>query len=106
MPVRTFRKKLHPHVSDLVDRLAAEWKAKKSKAAQPIILEEKGRGPSPTHIYVIWDDWADLSQVERSEIILDAFEKRYGFDKDFNVTVAMGLLPVEADRLGIEYREK
>ena len=53
---------------------------------------------------MIWDDWSDLDQVERSEIIMDAFEDRYGKDRACNVTVALGLTPAEAERMGIGYQ--
>ena len=88
----------------LKDRLLNEWRSPDPNARQPIILEEPARTSEPTHVYVIWDDWSDLDQVERSEIIMDAFEDRYGKDRACNVTVALGLTPAEAERMGIGYQ--
>ncbi|MDQ2730731.1 MAG: hypothetical protein M3Y56_03650, partial [Armatimonadota bacterium] len=70
---------------------------------EPIIVEESGPN-SPVHLYVIWSDWAELNQQERSEIIMEAFEDVNGLENVLNVTVAMGLTPVEAKRMHIEYQ--
>ena len=45
--------------------------------------------------------WQQLSQLECSEIIMEAFEERYGQKQGLSVTVAMGLNPTETDRLEI-----
>jgi hypothetical protein len=104
MPVRKMLKRRpNPEAADLTDRLVAEWKAKASKAEQPVIIEEGGGPHQPLHVYVVWDEWGELNQLERSTIIVDAFERRYGKTKALNLTVAMGLTPREADRMGIEY---
>ncbi len=105
MPVKKLVKNLpSPEARKLKRQLEAEWRNTASTKAQPIILEERTGAGQPLHLYVIWDDWADLPQVERSEIIMDAFEELFGQDKCLDVTVAMGLTPTEADRLGIHYR--
>jgi hypothetical protein len=105
MPVRQLRpRKPTPSARALKDRLLAEWRNADSTAAQPVILEERGGSNQPIHIYVVWDDWASLSDVERSEVIVEAFEDRYGKDEALNMTVAMGLTTAEADRLAIPYQ--
>src|SRR5438132_2656746 len=63
---------------DLRDRLIAEWRNPDSRAAQPIILEERTGHDQPIHVYVVWDDWVAIGNIERSEVIMDAFEQRYG----------------------------
>ncbi len=88
----------------LKDRLLAEWQSTTSISAQPVIIEENAGANQPVHIYVIWDEWQQLPQLDRSEIIMDAYEERYGQQQSLNVTVAMGLTPTEADRLGIRYQ--
>lgn len=104
MPVR---KRLHAELpstaSDLKTRLVAEWRRSQSDQSQPVIIEESGGANQPLHVYVIWDEWSDLDMVDRSEIIMDACAERYGRDQSLNVTVAMGLTSVEADRMGIRY---
>src|SRR5580692_8772488 len=104
MPVRQMGpRRPNPSARSLTDRLVAEWRAAQSSAAQPIILEQRGGPNQPVHIYVVWDDWEALSGVERSEVIMEAFEERYGKPETLNVTVAMGLTVAEADRLRIQY---
>lgn len=87
----------------LLNRLVAEWRQPTPGAQQPIIIEEAASQNLPVHLYVIWDDWAPLGSIERSEIIMDAYEQLHGRGGAVNVTVAMGLTPEEADRLGIHY---
>ncbi len=53
---------------------------------------------------VIWDKWGELTQTERSEIIMDVVDNLAGDDRlpaDSPVTVAMGLTREEAKRMGI-----
>ena len=105
MPVRKLIKNApSPVAQDLKRRLEDEWRNTASTAAQPVILEERAGTGQPLHLYVIWDEWANLPQVERSEVIMDAFEDLFGQPKSLEVTVAMGLTAPEADRLGIRYR--
>ena len=104
MPVRKrLRAELPPAASDLKTRLVAEWRRSQSDQSQPVIIEDSGGANQPLHVYVIWDEWDDLDMVDRSEIIMDAYAERYGRDQNLNVTVAMGLTSIEADRMGIRY---
>src|SRR5947209_5958332 len=105
MPVKKLtRPGPSPTAQVLLNRLVDEWRAPDPKATQPIIVEESGGQSQPTHLYVVWDDWAPLGSIERSEVIMDAYEEIQGRPGAANVTVAMGLTPLEADRLGIRYR--
>src|SRR3954470_2320518 len=105
MPVtRRARPGPSPTGQALLDKLVAEWRQPTSGADQPIIIEETASQNLPVHLYVIWDDWAPLGSIERSEVIMDAYEQLHGRGGAVNVTVAMGLTPMEADRLGIQYR--
>jgi hypothetical protein len=92
-----------PAGQSLLNRLVAEWQ-NPSGAQQPIIIEETASQNLPVHLYVLWDDWAPIGSIERSEVIMDAYEQIHGRGGAVNVTVAMGLTPVEADRLGIRYK--
>lgn len=106
MPVRQIstRRQPTPEAQDLTRRLVDEWRASESNAAQPVILELRRSKDEPMELYVVWDEWTPLDGVERSEIIMDAFEQRYGRDEFTNVTVAMGLTAREADRMGVPYK--
>ena len=77
--------------------LEAEWR-NKSNEQQPAIIVEQPNAMQPAHLYVIWDAWKELSLQERSEIIMDVFEKVEGKAAAANVTVAMGLTEDEAQR--------
>lgn len=98
-------KNLSKHVSDeaarLVSRLADELRQPAPGEAQPLILLEGGDAEHPQHIYVIWDEWRDISGIERSEVIMEAFEHAKGKDRCLDVTLAMGLTSAEAKRLNI-----
>jgi hypothetical protein len=102
MPVRQLKRRIdEPDAQDLLRRLVAEWKNPDPNATHPIILEER-EGNDRTQVFVIWDDWQDLTGIERSEIIVEAFEKRYGIDETLSLRSAMGLTQKEADNLGIK----
>ena len=106
MPVTRRRRGSGPSPAgqSLLNRLIAEWRQPDPGAQQPIIIEESSGQNLPVHLYVIWDDWATLGSIERSEVIMEAYEQLNWRAGATNVTVAMGLTPVEADRLGIHYR--
>lgn len=105
MPVKKLiRVPASAEAATLRSRLVDDWRNAASNAAQPVILEEGGGANQPLHLYVIWDDWSELSMVERSEIIMDAYEEIHGAGSGMHVTVAMGLTSAEADRLGISYQ--
>ncbi len=94
-----------PVEDELRFHLIREWRGENPASDEPVIIEAPGDRFNPsTHLYVIWNRWGSLSQQRRSEVIMEAYEQRYGRDPSLNVTVAMGLTPGEADRLGIPYR--
>lgn len=104
MPVKPFSKRQPPEYATLVEELATEWKSPNSAAEEPVILEEKERAGKLVHIYVIWSKWSHLELLVRSEIIMDAAEKRFGREDLLNITYAMGLTPAEADASHISWR--
>jgi hypothetical protein len=102
MPVRQLKRRIdEPDAQELLRRLVSEWKNPDPNAAQPVILEER-EGKDRIQVFVIWDDWGDLTGMERSEIVYEAFEQRYGQLEAFNLRSAMGLTQKEADNLGIK----
>ena len=104
MPLRNRRSaERTPETSDLQLRLVEEWRDPSEEAEEPVIIEETHAENLPTHLYVIWRAWGDLSQRDRSEIIMDAYEEVRGPDGALLVSVAMGLTPAEAERMGIRY---
>jgi len=87
---------------DLEARLLQEWRHPQ-KAVEPIIIEERAGRGGPPDLYVIWQEWADLSRSERFKIILNAYEQQYGEKAALEIMVVTGLTPDEAERAGIEY---
>lgn len=91
------------NASELRERLVEEWRKAEDNNQEPIIIEERESAFQPIHLYVIWSDWGDLSLQDRSEIIMDAFERLRDTNDVLDVSVAMGLTPSEAERIGLRY---
>jgi hypothetical protein len=105
MPVRNINKLEHStEYAALVDELFAEWQNVHSTNREPVILVEKTRDGKPAHFYVIWTKWSAVERNVRSEIIMDAAEKKFSPDDMQAVTIAMGLTPDEADRFNLKWR--
>ncbi len=105
MPIaRTIGTVSQTNMERLLELLYQEWRAQKSGEGEPLIIEESPhRGERPNHLYVVWSQWGDLTPIERSRLILQAYEKYRGRDLATSVTLAMGLTPDEAARLGINF---
>ncbi len=87
----------------LLELLYQEWQAQRAGEGEPLIIEEAPRsGERPNHLYVVWSEWGDLTPIERSRLILQAYERYKGRDIATGVTLAMGLTPAEARQMGIE----
>lgn len=87
----------------LLELLYQEWQAQRVGEGEPLIIEEAPRsGELPNHLYVVWSKWGDLTPIERSRLILQAYERYRGRDIATSVTLAMGLTPAEARQMGIE----
>ena len=85
-----------------VDRLYGEWKQPQDDRNAPLIIEEAPSALADVnHLYVIWEVWAEMTPFERSKVILQACERHRGRDFASSITLALGLTPAEADRLGI-----
>jgi hypothetical protein len=104
MPVRQLRSARSPDHQALTTRLVQEWRQPDPNAPEPVILEEFDNGGALVHVYVVWSAWAHVDRAARGEIIMDAAEARYGHDDTAGVTIAMGLIPDEADKLNISWR--
>ena len=102
MPVRRFEPDVSSEHAALVDQLVREWQSPADNVAEPLILEEFDRRNLLTRVYVVWSRWGSIDRAERSEIIMDAAEKRFGPSKALDITAAMGLEPHEARRMGLK----
>jgi hypothetical protein len=84
-------------------RLIEEIRSPQPGTAEPIIILESQGQQVPTHLYVIWGEWGQLTQLERSEIVLEAYREAKGVASAANLRVALGLTSEEAERMGIDY---
>jgi len=90
----------------LLAQLEQEWRIPDPAANEPVIIETSDvlrPQQTPTRLYVVWSDWRDLTQRRRSEMIMDAYIAVRGRTAALNVTLAMGVTPDEAERMGIRY---
>ena len=104
MPVaRIVNKQRKTQQETLMELLLREWRAQRTGSGEPLIIEESPlRGELPNHLYVVWSEWGDLTPLERSKLILQAYEKFKGREITSRVTLAMGLSPDEAEKIGIK----
>ena len=90
-------------VIELEHRLTDEFRAPdQQEGAQPIIIAEPSDPAPISRLFVIWDDWAELSIQERSEIIMNAYVAVNGLPAGVRITIAMGLTSAEAARMGVK----
>jgi len=107
MPVREYAKSPRGiEAEDLLAQLVSEWDSpsEQDDPQTPVILIERRDALNALHVFVVWDSWSEMEQVERSEIIMDACEQHLGKEDAVKVTVAMGLTRQEATRMGIDFR--
>ena len=86
-----------PGYAALVARLEDELAGRSTTGPQ--IVEEEQFG-NRIHVKVIWDAWKDLPPEERGRAIMDAYEHVRPEDAP-RITIALGLTPLEAGRLGV-----
>lgn len=100
MPIVT--KKLRAPVAnqELKIRLVDEWRNRGTQEPRPIIVQEEDDQGHVVHVYVVWSDWGDLDQQARSELITEAYWEVFDA-AGLALTVAMGLAPEEAKRMGV-----
>jgi hypothetical protein len=94
---------INSQYAEMEERLVQEWQQPQSGIVEPIIIMEAERQQTPTHLYVIWSEWSNISMRDRSKMILKSYERVEGRCFAHNVTVAMGLTPEEAQQMGIKY---
>lgn len=91
---------LHPH---LVQELAQELRSAK-QLGQPRI-EETEFETKAVRVSVIWDKWDRVADLDRSDVILQAYEQVEGKAYRDRITLAIGLTIPEAQELGaLPYR--
>lgn len=104
MPVKEIgRRGRAATTANLKKVIVEEWRCNSMDQDKPIILIDSNAPGGTMHVFVIWEQWDDLDQMARSEVIIDACEEVLGKEKTLTVTVAMGLTKAEAKRMNIAY---
>jgi hypothetical protein len=84
----------------LLEQLLSEWRHPDTDHTEPVIIEESpGNDERTNHLYVVWSAWGNLTPLERSRLILQAYERYRGQALAADITMAMGLTPQEAERM-------
>jgi hypothetical protein len=101
MPVRRGLQKVPPSAASALEERLVQELGSPGEQGQPLVIEEPPEPAPVSRLVVIWDDWTELGQQDRSEIILRAYERVRGQQATLRITVAMGLTSAEAERMGI-----
>lgn len=91
---------LSPHHDRYIERLALEMISPGGEI-QPLILEEHVPSTQARRVHVIWQQWRDIPEEERKEIILAAYERTEGADSALEISMAEGFTAEEARMLGL-----
>ncbi len=103
MPVIPLRKPaLHPRHAVLVDELGRHLEPDaRDLPDYPRIYVETTRTDA-LRAWVVWDEWDEVCEAERSQIILEAYERTLGRAEALRLSLALGLTRREARDVGIE----
>jgi len=95
---------MHPRHSELVTEMVRHIKTKDSRDLPPVprIVEEMDRVSKTLNVYVLWQEWESVTQQDRAEMILEAYEQTQGSAAVRRISIAMGLAPLEAQTLGLD----
>lgn len=83
----------------LVEVLAKELGQRRGDP-QPYIVERQIAVTGSRHVHVIWDELGALPDIDRSELIVEAYQQHEG-EGAKNISVATGLTAREALALGL-----
>ena len=66
----------------------------------PNIYEDEQRYTDSLHVTVVWNKWSEVPMEDRAAIILDAYHDAGMDDVMRRITIALGVTPDEAKKLG------
>jgi hypothetical protein len=90
----------------LVKTLKREMQSPQGGLTEPIIIEHRpAEALGRLRVYVIWERWKDIPQVEGARIIKEAYDQAHSAFDFKDVFSTIGLTAEEAGRLGIHYVE-
>lgn len=97
MPIRVNPADSIPDRDQIVKRLSHELSSPNPSAfAQPLVLVHTTRATKTARVTVVWDDWAEVPESLRADIILDAFRCAFPGGYEYEITVAIGVTFAEA----------
>ena len=71
MPVRDMtQRQPSPVAGALKTALVQEWQHPTEQPDQPIVLVDRNAPGGARHVFVVWDRWGTMEQLERSETIM------------------------------------
>jgi len=72
MPVRDMTKReAGPDAAELTAAIVREWQHPSENPDQPIVLLDRKAPGDARHVFVVWNRWGAMDQLERSEAIVD-----------------------------------
>jgi hypothetical protein len=84
----------------LLQALVAELRNPRA-SGEPIITERHMPRKGLVHVQVLWDRWQECREIERFEIIYDAYKDVKGADFANRIVLATGLTRPEAAAMGL-----
>jgi hypothetical protein len=84
---------------DLVERLRQEITGERKDG--PRIYVEPVRGTAKRRVTVVWEKWVDVPIEDRGRVIVEAFERAQGAETALAISLALGLTPEDAKKMGI-----
>jgi len=93
-----------PKHERFVKKLVQEFTAS-SANLQPLILDEQVPSTGSRHVRFIWDAWKDLTDEQRSAVIVDAYTEAAGPEAAGAITVAWAAPPAMQPLRGRAWRD-
>jgi hypothetical protein len=105
MHIKIKRDEPNERFEDLISALSQELgiTTEPLRPDAPLIIEEEGKFGF-RHVTVVWSLWEGVREEERGYVIMEAYGRTYDPAELLKITLAVGLTPDEADKLGLEWR--
>lgn len=84
-----------------IERVISEGKPDAAHPDEPRVIWEENPYLDRIHVTVIWGRWQGIDPEVRGHVIVDAVEKARGKDAARKVSLALGVTPEQAARLGV-----
>ena len=88
-------------LAEEIERVVREKNAAPQRPDEPRVIWEEDRYTNRIKVSVIWDRWQGVDPEMRGRIIVDAVERARGQDVARKISLALGVTPEQAERLGV-----